>query len=166
MKKKLSCTGLALIVFSILFLGSIVMAILWSNNRVSGDYPLGNNFSLLDGDRKEDRAIVYCTNIEGGICYGGTYIIPTYERHMNKEGRYAEYVEDAESNDAWIIAKTYQIFEKRFYYWVIDKSVSLENIDCNTTNCDSIIQEHVMGPYNLAEFNDIRIQHEIDIDFE
>lgn len=166
MKKSLSCSGLSLILFSIAFLVSIAIVILLSNNRVSGDYPLGNNFSLLDGDRKEDRVIVYCTNKEGGICYGGIYIVPIYERHMNKDGRYAEYVEDAESDDKWIVAKTYQIFDRRFYYWIIDKSFSLENTDCNTTDCDSIILEHVIGPFSLTEFNDMRIKYDIDINFE
>lgn len=163
MKREVTCFSLIAIFVTVIV---ILMVILTTCNSFSGDHPLGNHFSLLEGDRKEDRAIVYCSNYERGICYGGTYVVPIYERHMNKEGNYAEYVEDAESNCCWIVAKTYQIFEKKYYYWIIDKRFSLENVDCNTHDCDAIIQQHVMGPFSLSEFNIMLVKYEIDIDFE
>ncbi len=85
-----------------LFFISISCCKLW------GDQKLGSNLSVIDGDRKEDRIIVYCSNYEFGCCHGGSYVLPTYERHM-LDGKYNEYVEIAKSNDKWIIAKTFQI---------------------------------------------------------
>lgn len=157
MKKKITCSVILLIgviIFGLLFFGGL-----------GGDPSLGDNFSLFKGDKKEDQIIVYCTH-ESNDCNGGIYVLPTYERHYNPQGEYAEYVEDAESNDGWIVVKTYQIFEKKNYYWIIDKNFSLINADCNATDCDAIIQEHVMGPFSFPEFNDNLVKYEIDIDFE
>lgn len=148
--------------FFIFWAVSITLSI--SCSHIWGDNKLGNNFSLLEGDCIEDRVIVYCSH--KGICDGGMYVLPTYERHYNKEGKYAEYVEDAKSNDQWIVAKTYQIFEKKNYYWIIDKSFSLSNVDCDTTDCNEIIQRHVKGPFCLNEFNEMVDMYNIDIDFE
>lgn len=149
------------VILSIIF----IIIFFFTCNQIWGDHPLGNNFSLLDGDCREDRIIVYCSN-EDRICSGGIYVIPTYERHYNKDGRYAEYVVEAESDKKWIVAKTFQIDEKKEYYWIIDKDFSLDNIDCNIANCDSIIQAHVTGPLNLHDFNNTVRELKIDIDFE
>ncbi len=115
-----------------------------------GDNDLGDNFSLLEGDRIEDRIIVYCSGRSGGACMAGTYIVPVYSRHMDSAGHYAEYVETAKSNEDFIVAKTLQVKDKTANYWIIDKGFSINN--CDKMNCDSLIQSHVIGPLDKNEF--------------
>src|SRR5690606_25133599 len=81
-----------------------------------GSHDLGNNFSLLEGDKLEDRVIVYCAGNKSGCCTGGMSVIPTYEEHYDADGKYLEYVEEAKSNERWIIVKTVQKNNK-FRYW-------------------------------------------------
>jgi putative component of membrane protein insertase Oxa1/YidC/SpoIIIJ protein YidD len=111
------------------------------------NHPLGNHLSLWEGDTKEDRTIVYC---EGG-CHAGIDVVPTYERRFDSSKQhYAEYVETATSNKKWVLVKTLQIKEKQENYWIISKDFSIENLDCSKSNCDSIIQSHVIGPLNYS----------------
>lgn len=117
---------------------------------MSSDNDLGNNFSLLEGDKTEDRIIVLCNGRSAGTCYTGTPVVPIYSRHMDSSGHYAEYVEIAKSNNDFIVAKTLQIKAKRVNYWIINKSFSIDN--CDKINCDSIIQLHVLGPFEHNEF--------------
>src|SRR5687768_4538779 len=107
--------------------------LLCSCKQMWGDNDLGDNFSLLEGDRTEDRVIVYCSGRSAGACMAGTYIVPSYSQHMDTYGRYAEYVETAISNDDFIIAKTNQIKDKRVNYWIINKDFQLNN--CDNNNC-------------------------------
>lgn len=125
------------------------------------NHSLGNNLSLWDGDRKEDRAIVYCE----GNCHGGIYVVPTYERHYDSSGHYAEYVEAAKSNKEWVIVKTLRRKEKQENYWIINKGFSLTNLNCSKVNCDSVIQKQVTGPLTLNEFQNKQQVLNIDLDF-
>lgn len=115
-----------------------------------GDNDLGDNFSLLEGDRIEDRIIVYCSGRSGGACMAGTYIVPVYSRHMDSAGHYVEYVETAKSNDDFIVAKTLLVKDKTANYWIINKDFRIDN--CDKINCDSLIQSHVIGPLDKGEF--------------
>ncbi len=128
-----------------------------------GDNDLGGNFSLLEGDRTEDRIIVYCSGRSGGACYAGTRIVPIYSRHMDTDGNYAEYVETAKSNNDFIIAKTLQIRDKRENYWIITKGFAIAN--CDTINCDSIIQSRVLGPFDQNEFEKKTSELKINLTF-
>ena len=143
-----------------------VFILLFSNsscNELWGNHTLGNNLSLSEGDKKEDRIIVYCE----GDCHGGIYVVPTYERHYDSSKQhYAEYVEEAVSNKKWVIAKTYQIQEKKENYWIISKDFNIENIDCSKVNCDSILQSHVTGPLNLVGLQTKMKGLNIDLDFK
>lgn len=112
------------------------------------NHSLGNNLSIWEGDKKEDRAIVYCE----GNCHGGIYVIPSYDRHYDSNGNYAEYVKEAISNNKWVIVKTVSINEKKDNYWIISKDFNIENLDCAKENCDSIIQSSVLGPLNYKRF--------------
>lgn len=112
------------------------------------NYPLGANLSLWEGDKKEDRAIVYCE----GRCNAGIYVLPSYERHYDSSGHYAEYVIKAKANAKWVIVKTMQIKEHRENYWIISKDFNIKNLDCSINRCDSILQSHVDGPFSLNEF--------------
>jgi len=129
-----------------------------------GDNDLGDNFSLLEGDRTEDRTIVYCGGRSAGACTGGTYIVPSYSRHMDPNGHYAEYVETAKSNDDFIIAKTLQVKDKVASYWIISKSFKI--INCDKINCDSIIQSHVFGPLDRSEFQKKTSELKINLSFD
>ncbi len=138
------------------FTGSCIFFILTflivSCNEMWGDHSLGNNFNLLEGDRTEDRLIVYCTGKSAGACKGGIPVIPTYARHYDDKGRYAEYVETAKSSGNWILAKSIQIKNKKENYWIISKNFDIENLNCDKINCDSIIQSHVTGPLSIIDF--------------
>ena len=116
-----------------------------------GSHELGNNIVLLEGDRPEDRIIVYCTGRSGGCCSGGVSIIPTYENHI-KQDMYNEYVEGAKSNNKWIIARSYRILEKSHKFWIINKNFNIDSLDCNKIDCDSVIQSHVIGPLDSLIF--------------
>jgi hypothetical protein len=129
-----------------------------------GDNDLGDNFSLLEGDRTEDRVIVYCSGRSAGACIAGTFIVPSYSRHMDTNGHYAEYVETAKSNDNFIIARTNVLNEKKANYWIINKDFEIAN--CDNINCDSIIQSHVLGPLNLSEFQKKASELNIDLKFD
>jgi hypothetical protein len=127
------------------------------------NHPLGNNLSLWEGDTKEDRIVVYCE----GNCQGGIYVVPTYERHFDSSKQhYAEFVEEATSNEKWVIVKSLRIKEKQNNYWIISKNFTLKNIDCSKANCDSILQSHVMGPMNSEAFGNRLRELNIDLDFK
>lgn len=129
-----------------------------------GDNDLGDNFSLLEGDRTEDRVIVYCSGRSVGACIAGTFIVPSYLRHMDTNGHYAEYVETAKSNDDFIIAKTNQIKDKKANYWIINKDLEIAN--CDNIDCDSIIQSHVLGPLDQSEFQIKTSELKINLKFD
>ena len=149
---------LAFLIFTISFLFCNCGRQAWDDND------LGDNFSLLEGDRIEDRIIVYCTGRSGGACMAGTYIVPVYSRHYDSTGHYAEYVETAKSNDDFIIAKTLQVQDKRANYWIIDKDFSIDN--CDKINCDSIIQSHVFGPFDKNEFQQKASELKLNLRFD
>jgi len=129
-----------------------------------GDHSLGNNLSLLEGDRMEDKVIVYCSAKSVGVCKSGIYVVPTYERHY-RDGNYAEYVEEAKSNGDWVIAKSVQIEDKKENYWIISKDFDIKSLDCGKNKCDSILQSHVTGPMNLIEFNNKKKVLNIELHF-
>jgi hypothetical protein len=124
-----------------------------------GAEDLGNKLTLLEGDKTEDRAIVYCTGYSGGACTSGMYVIPSVGN------QYYMYVETAKSNKYWVIAKTVQIKDKLESYWIINKGFDIENLDCEKNNCDSILQSHVIGPLNLNEFKASLKSLNINLDF-
>jgi hypothetical protein len=131
----------------------MVALMAFSCNELWGDHPLGNNYSLSEGDKEEDRVIIYCPFKKLGICDSGIFVIPVYERHMDRNGTYAEYVLSAQSNEKWIIAKTLRRLENQENYWIIDKDFEVDHSDCSKTNCDSVIQAHVVGPLSPISFS-------------
>lgn len=131
-----------------------------------GDHPLGNNLSLLEGDKKEDRIIVYCTGRSAGACHGGIFVVPTYSKHMDRSKKYAEYVEAAKSNEEWVIVKTHRIEEKKDNYWLINKNFNIENTDCEKVDCDSLLQSYVTGPFDHSQFIEKKDSLKIELSFE
>ena len=142
----------------------IVIFIAISCQEMWGDNDLGDNFSLLEGDRTEDRVIVYCNGRSAGTCYIGTFIVPIYSRHYASTGHYAEYVDTAKSNDDFIIARTLHISDMKKNYWIISKNFSIEN--CDKMKCDSIIQSHVIGPLDYSQFKAKQGELDIDLQFD
>ena len=130
-----------------------------------GSQNLGNKLTLLDGDRVEDRLIVYCTGTSGGCCFAGIPVVPSNNRRFDSKGRYAEYVTVAASNKNWVLAKTIQVKGKHENYWIISKDFDIKNLDCDKINCDSILQNRVFGPLDSTEFNSKRKTLSIDLNF-
>lgn len=136
-----------------------------SCNEMWGDHSLGNNLSLLEGDKKEDRIIVYCSNA-GGVCRSGIPVVPKYNRQFDSIGRYAEYVELAVSNEKWVAVRTLEIKNGVKNYWLISKDFTLEKVDCQKINCDSILQSHVIGPLQFKEFYKIKDELNVKLNLE
>lgn len=120
---------------------------LTSCQQLSGKYNLGNNLVLLDNDVKEERIIVFCK----ANCNGGLYVVPSYSNHYDSLGRCAEYVEEVEADNRWIWVKSWRIREQMYRYYIIDKSFNIDSVNCMYTDCDSIIQLYVFGPFTLEE---------------
>lgn len=159
----------------------LVLILLFSACNYCGDfwgaYDLGNKLTLLDGDKTEHRVIVYCMGKSGGCCTGGMYVIPSVGN------QYYMYVDKAKSNDNWVIARTIPIMENIEYaisnkkeaidktiptkesYWIISKDFSIENLNCDEVNCDSIVQSHVIGPLDIERFNGKLSELKIDLEF-
>lgn len=112
---------------------------------------LGNNFYLLEGDRKEDRVIVFCSNKNGIGCDGGLYVVPSYKNHFDSKGNYSEYVLSAKSDKNWIIVETEMVNEKTERYWLVNKHFYMDKNKCDQIDCNSLIQEHVLGPFTHVE---------------
>jgi len=140
-----------------LFMLSIILSS--CNCDFFGAHDLGNNLTLLEGDKMEDRIIVYCTAKSGGCCKGGMYIIPSVGN------QYHMYVETAKSNEKWVIAKSIQIKDKQQKYWIISKNFSIASLDCDKVKCDSIIKSYVQGPFDIKDFNETILEQKIDLSF-
>ncbi len=150
----------------LLVLVFLFISLLNSCCEFSGTHGLGSNLAMLEGDRLEDRVIVYCTEKDSRCCTGGTYVIPTYESHYDIEGRYAEYVETVESNNEWVVARSIQIKDDQKNYWIINKGFELENFDCDIINCDSILQTYVTGPLDYKSFSNKAKELNIDLELK
>ena len=116
-----------------------------------GDHSLGNNLSLLDGDKEQDRVIVFCLGRSAGACSGGIYVVPSYERHYDGPN-YAEYVKSAFADARWVIAKTIRVKENRENYWIINKAFDFKKADCANISCDSALKSYVQGPFDRNNF--------------
>jgi hypothetical protein len=126
----------------------LLLALIFSGTscrQMWGDHPLGNNLDLLEGDHIQDRVIVYCTGKSGGACTGGMRVIPS-----NKDSA-TWYVQSAECNDKWVVAKAMNR-NKSISYWLINKDFNIDLLNCEKIDCDSVLQCHVIGPLDFAEF--------------
>ena len=126
-----------------------------------GNKDLGNKLTLFARDSPEGHFdIVYCSKYDMGGCIAGIYVLPTADE------KYFMYVEAAKSNDKWIVAKTVDAEDQKENYWIISKAFSLENVDCNNEDCDSIIQTHITGALDYQEFIVKTKELGIDLKFE
>jgi hypothetical protein len=153
------------------FLYIIILAITQSCNcEFYGSHDLGNNFALLEGDRVEDRVIVYCSGKENNCCTGGTYVIPSFDQHYYPDGTYREYVLKAESTEDWIVAKT-KLKTEEIRYWLIRKNF-LSAPDIKNSDFEDgeetleLIKKNITGPMTkdqcIQKINELRIEVKID----
>ena len=118
-----------------------------------GSHNLGNGLYLLEGDKIEDQIIVYSTNASKIFgASSGRYVLPLYKNHYDSSGRYKEYVEKAESNRHWIVAKSILVKSKKANYWIINKDFNVDKLNFENRNVDSAIQSKIAGPFTLDEF--------------
>jgi hypothetical protein len=117
-----------------------------------GDNKLGDKLTLLEGDRLEDRIIVYCNRSKReGCCYSGSYFLPLYEDHYFKDKRgYREYIKQAKYNDNYVIAQSVLVEDQTMRYWIIDKDFDLEG--SKGSEFDSIIKAHTYGEFDSITF--------------
>jgi len=113
--------------------------------KLFGDNKLGDNFSLLEGDKTEDNIIVYCIGNKNGCCVGGIPVIPSEEDSLTK------YVLAAKSNNLWIIVKTMSKNNSE-KFWIINKNFSKKFEYDDGGKFYSLIQSNVLGPMNLSKF--------------
>ena len=134
-------SSLVIVLFLFLFASE------WLWPEINGSYDLGNNIYMMEWDGG-GRIIVYGTNISGNTCYGGGYLIPTYENQYDSTGRYAEYVVDAKSDDNWVIVRSanWNVNERKYY--IISK-----NFDPDTINKDKIINTKIEEFTDSSEFS-------------
>jgi hypothetical protein len=132
-----------IIQFSVIAILLFVLAFFWCD--LWGAHNLGHKFVLLEGDKTEDRIIVYST-VTWGCCYTGIPVIPP-----SVYNDYTSYVDLAISNRKWIIVRSVNN-DADFSYWIINKRFKLDLEKCKNKNCDSIIQENVYGPFKFESF--------------
>ena len=119
------------------------------NNRKSwGDNNLGGEFTLLEGDKINDREIIYCIGRENpeDCCTSGIPIIPS------REDKSVDYIELAKFNNRWIVAKSIG-FDKAENYWCIDKDFDTTWEYDDGGVFYKRIQNHVYGPFDKATFD-------------
>lgn len=92
----------------------------WWCPEFNGSYNLGKNIYMIDWDG-EGKIIVRGTSVEGNTCYGGERLIPLYENQYDTLGNVVEYVEDAVSDEYWIIARTNNKVTLQRKYYILDK---------------------------------------------
>ncbi len=125
----------------------IIMAIITPSCnycKLFGDNKLGNNFSLLEGDKDTDRLIVYCTG-DKRCCNAGIPVLPS------RSDSTSSYVVDAISSEKWIIAitKDANMIES---YWIINKDFEADFNYDDGGKLESIILSQVTGPMNIDSF--------------
>ncbi len=137
----------------------LLVMLFYSCGALWGSHDLGNKLTLLEGDKTDDRLIVYCTQYSGGACIAGTPVIPSRGDSITR------YVKDAKSNKLWAIVRSIRKLNKEDDYWIISKDFNVDSVDCDKNNCDSIIQSYVKGPFKIDEFNKLKSKLGIDMTF-
>ena len=138
-------TAIALFVLYLLF---------WPDDS---SYDLGNNIYMMEWDGG-GRLIVLCSHVEGKKCYGGSYLIPTYENSVDSNGEFAEYVVTAKSDEKWVIVKTDNFQSKQHKYYIINK-----DYDPNEMTTEEIINTKIDCFTDSSEFANKCLENGISI---
>lgn len=129
------------------------------NYRVSlnSSHNLGNNIYMMEWDEGA-RIIVNCSNKSGRTCYGGAYLIPTYENGHDSIGNFTEYVVTAKSDEKWVIVKTDNFQSKQHKYYIINK-----DYDSNEMTTEEIINTKIDCFTDSSEFANKCLENGISI---
>ena len=139
-----------------------VVLLMFVGCELYGNKDLGNKITLWARDSAEGQFdLVYCGSSDIGGCISGIYMLPE-----NQYDKYTMYVETAKSNDKWVIARSVNINDQSKNYWIIDKNFSLDDVDCNKSRCDSIIQLNVAGAFDLKDFKIRKQELDINLKFD
>ena len=120
-------------------------------------YDLGNNIYMMEWDGG-GRIIVNCTSKSGRTCTGGYDLIPTYENSVDNNGRFAEYVVTAKSDEKWVIVKTDNFQSKQHKYYIINK-----DYDPNEMTTEEIINTKIDCFTDSSEFANKCLENGISI---
>jgi hypothetical protein len=120
----------------------------WDPSVLWGSYDLGNGIYMVDWEG--GREIIKGTNIQGRTCYGGSYLIPTYESRYDSAGNFAEYVIDAKYDNNWIIAKTGNYSNGENKYYIVDKSFDIEK-----TSEEDIVENYIFDFTDSLSFANV-----------
>lgn len=123
-----------------------------------GSTYLGNRIALPEGDKIEDRVIVFCTDSEG-CCNGGLPIIPS---NSDKE---TSYVDEVRFDDKWIIVRTIDQDKLEKRYWIIDKTFKITEKYCDNIDCEGIISKYTKARLTEAEFEKKKTELGIQVAF-
>lgn len=122
-------------------------------------YDLGNNIYMMEWDGG-GRIIVLCSSKSGKTCTGGSYLIPTYENSVNSNGRFAEYVVTAKSDEKWVIVKTDNHLIQQRKYYIINK-----DYDPNEMTTQDIIDTKIECFADSSEFANNCLKNGIALQF-
>lgn len=125
-----------------------------SCGRICGVYDLGKNYFVFDGDRKEDRIIIYNDDNKSPCeIVSGSNIIPPYGMWANGQA-VQPYVTSVKYNSRWIIATT--TYNDTISYWIIDKNIRFSPSDSKSIR-------NLFGPLDSLSFNKFLKIHTINI---
>lgn len=116
------------VIFIIASVSLPVLAVLseWYYPEAWGSYNLGDGFYMIEFDG--GRIIVYGTKVSGHTCYGGAYLIPSFEKSYTQDFQHRKIiVQEAISDEEWIIAVLYDLEEDKNLYAVYNKKSTAES---------------------------------------
>ena len=134
---------------------SLFLSIEWLWPEFYGSRSLGNGLYLLEWDG--GPIIVKGTNIRGKTCYGGDYIIPTYNCRYDSVGNIIEYVIKEKHNDKFILVKDTILTPAGCKYYIIDKGFT------NECSAETIKNKYIISFSDSIQFFNCLHSRNIDI---
>lgn len=145
-------------VISCIFLVVFLFSTEWFWPEMHGSSHIGNGLYLLERDG--GPIIVKGTNIHGKTCYGGDYIIPTYDCSYDSTGKRNEYVLKEMHNDKWILVKDTILTLAGNKYYLIEKNFPSE------CSANIITKEFITSFPDSISFLEYVHSHNIDINWQ
>jgi len=143
-----------IILFSMVTLFFIILSYYWCD--LWGSHNLGRKFVLLEGDKTEDRIIVYST-LKWGCCYTGIPIIPP-----KVNDKYTSHIDKVKSNQKFIIARSVNR-DGNFSYWIVNKEFEFDLEKWRDKNCDSVLQKNIYGPFKFDSLKKVSDSLKVNI---
>lgn len=136
---------------------SLFLSIEWLWPEFYGSRSLGNGLYLLEWDG--GPIIVKGTNIRGKTCYGGDYIIPTYNCRYDSVGNINEYVIKEKHNDKFILVKDTILTPVGYKYYIIDKGFT------NECSAETIKSKYIISFSDSIQFLNYVHSHNVGIEW-